>query len=144
MVRSGVLVVGHGSKLEHNRDLVVEMARILDERMEFGPVVAGFMQINRPDIMEGLQALVSKGVDVIYVEPCFLASGIHITEDIPRALGLDKGCGKGTITVDGKEVEVVCCAPIGEDPRLADILADRIREKSRHISVTMNEGANGS
>jgi sirohydrochlorin cobaltochelatase len=129
-MRTGVLVVGHGSKLEHNRDLVIEMARILNERQEFGPVEAGFMQINHPDIIEGIVSLVSKGVDIIYVQPCFLASGIHITEDIPSVLGLEKGSIVGKMMVDGKEVRFICCGPIGTDPRLADILSDRIREQA--------------
>jgi sirohydrochlorin cobaltochelatase len=138
-MRTGVLVVGHGSKLEHNRDLVFEMARILDERREFGPVLAGFMQTNRPDIMEGIRSLVSQGIDTVYVQPCFLASGVHITEDIPSVLGLERDCSKGKITVDGKEVDVICCGPIGKDPRLADILSDRIRERSIQPSRTLNE-----
>ncbi len=127
-MRTGVLVVGHGSKLEYNRDLVIEMTRILNERQQFGPVVAGFMQINQPDIMEGIRLLVSMGVDAIYVQPCFLANGIHITEDIPVVLGLKKGSSRGKMMVEGKEIRLICCGPIGTDPRLADILSDRIKD----------------
>jgi sirohydrochlorin cobalto/nickelchelatase len=125
---TGVLVVGHGSKMEHNRDLAIEMAQILDERGEFGPAVAGFMQINSPDIQEGIRSLMAKGVDSIYVQPCFLASGIHITEGIPGVLGLEKGSSGGKVVIDGKMIELKCCGPIGPDPRLAEILSDRIRE----------------
>ena len=127
---TGVLVIGHGSKLEYNRDLALEMARTLDERKEFGPVVAGFMQINEPDIMQAIRSLMAKGVETIYIQPCFLASGIHITEDIPGVLGLEKGSKGGKLMVDGKVVDLRCCAPIGPDPRLADILTDRIRERA--------------
>jgi sirohydrochlorin cobalto/nickelchelatase len=129
-MRTGVLVIGHGSKLEHNRDLAVEMARILDQRGEFGPAVAGFMQLNEPDILEGIRSLMAKGVQQIYVQPCFLASGIHITKDIPEVLGLKPGSQGGKLVIDGKVIEVKCCSPIGPDPRLAAILADRIRERS--------------
>lgn len=129
-MRTGVLVVGHGSKLEHNRDLAVQMARILDERGEHGPTVAGFMQLNEPDILEGIRSLMARGVDLIYVQPCFLASGIHITKDIPEVLGLEPGSNGGRLVIDGKMVDVKCCNPIGPDPRLADILGDRIRERT--------------
>ena len=128
---TGVLVVGHGSKLEHNRELAIEMARILDERQEFGPVVAGFMQINQPNILEGIRSLMAKGVDSIYVQPCFLASGIHITEDIPGVLGLEKGSSGGKVVIDGKVIELRCCGPVGPDQRLADILTDRIKERAQ-------------
>ncbi len=77
---TGVLVVGHGSSLEHNRKMVISMAERLEEMNEFGPVVACFMNMNHPTIKEGIEMLASKGVDTIYVQPCFLASGIHLTE----------------------------------------------------------------
>lgn len=115
--------------MQYNKDLVVEMAKTLDKKQEFGPVTAGFMQINEPDIIDGLKVLASKGVDTIYVQPCFLASGIHLTEDVPGVLGLGKGKTSGKMTVDGKEVMLRYCGPIGADPRIADILSDRIRER---------------
>jgi sirohydrochlorin ferrochelatase len=130
-MKTGVLIVGHGSKLQFNKDLVVEMARILDKKAEFGPVTAGFMQINTPDIMDGIKVLVGKGVDTIYVQPCFLASGIHLTEDIPGVLGLAKDEKGGKMTVEGKEITLRYCGPIGADPRIADILTDRIRERAK-------------
>jgi sirohydrochlorin cobalto/nickelchelatase len=130
-MKTGVLIVGHGSKLEHNKNLVVEMARILDVKNEFGPVTAGFMQINKPDIMDGIKVLISKGVDTIYVQPCFLASGIHLTEDIPEVLGLKKNHDNGKMIVEGKEISLRYCGPIGADPRIADILTDRIRERAK-------------
>jgi len=128
---SGVLVVGHGSKLEHNRDLVVALARQLNAQGEFGLVEAAFMQLNAPDIPTGMERMVDRGVDIIYVVPCFLAAGVHTTEDIPEELGLGKGRTKGRVRVKGRMVEVRYCLPMGEDPRLVDILADRVRAEMR-------------
>ncbi|QLH74313.1 MAG: sirohydrochlorin nickelochelatase [Methanomassiliicoccales archaeon] len=125
----GVLVVGHGSKLQFNRDLVVHMADVLDRRKEFGPVTAAFMQLNEPTIKQGIEKLVRMGVDEIYVQPCFLASGIHLTEDIPGELGFKKGDTAGSMVVEGKTIQLKYCGPIGADDRIADILADRIRER---------------
>ena len=123
----GVLVVGHGSKMEHNMGLVVSMAKRLQARGDFGPVEAAFMQLNDPDIPTGLANVAAKGADVIYVVPCFLATGIHTTEDIPGVLGFSKGQRSGQVQLDGRKVEVRYCQPMGDDPRLADILADRIK-----------------
>ena len=130
-MKSGVLIVGHGSKLLFNKDLVVHMAKNLDARKEFSPVTAGFMQINEPTIKEGLEALVAKGVDIVYVQPCFLASGIHLTEDIPGELGFSKGQDEGTIKISGKDIKLKYCGPIGNDDRIADILADRIKQRMK-------------
>ena len=111
-------LVGHGSKLEHNCNLALEMARILDEGGEFGPAVAGFMQINEPDILDGIRVLMAKDVELIYVQPCFLASGIHISKDIPEVLGLKEGCKSGTLMIDGKSVEVRCLRPHRSRPEI--------------------------
>ena len=130
-MKTGVLVVGHGSKLEFNKNLVVKMAELLDKKKEFGPATACFMQINEPTIKQGIETLVKKGVDTIYVQPCFLASGIHLTEDIPGELGFKKGDVEGSMMVDGKKVALKYCGPIGDDPRIADILADRVKERMK-------------
>lgn len=130
-MKSGVLIVGHGSKLEYNKNLVTHMADVLDRRKEFGPVVASFMQLNQPDIKTGIALLVKKGVDTIYVQPCFLASGIHLTQDVPGELGFKKGDIEGKMTVDGKTVTLKYCGPIGNDDRIADILSDRIKERMK-------------
>ena len=127
----GVLVVGHGSKLMFNRDLVVHMAELLDKKNVYGPVTAAFMQLNEPTIRQGIEKLVKKGVTEIYVQPCFLASGIHLTQDIPRELGFNKGDVEGGMTIAGKTVTLKYCAPIGADDRIADILADRIEERMK-------------
>lgn len=130
-MKEGVLIVGHGSKLDFNKNLVVKMADVLDKRKEFGPVTAAFMQLNEPDIKTGIANLVKKGVDIIYVQPCFLASGIHLTQDIPGELGFKKGDVEGRMVVGGKTVALRYCGPIGADDRVADILADRIRERAK-------------
>jgi len=128
---SGVLVVGHGSKLEFNKDLVVSAAAKMARTGEFGPVTAAFMQINQPDIKTGIRTLVEQGVDTIYVQPCFLASGIHLTEDIPGEIGLAKGEDATTMEVGGKTVRLLYSDPIGDDDRIAQILADRVRARAR-------------
>jgi sirohydrochlorin cobalto/nickelchelatase len=128
-MKSGVLVVGHGSKLQFNKDLVVSTAAKMAKMKEFGPVTAAFMQLNEPDIKTGIHTLVSQGVDVIYVQPCFLASGIHLTEDIPGEIGLKKGDRETKMRVDGMDIVLRYCDPIGDDDRIAQILADRVRSR---------------
>ena len=128
-MKSGILVVGHGSKLEYNKNLVVSAAAKLGKMKEFGPVTAAFMQLNEPDIKTGIKTLVDQGVDLIYVQPCFLASGIHLTVDIPGEIGLEAGKKETKMNVDGKTVVLRYCDPIGDDDRIAQILADRVRSR---------------
>jgi sirohydrochlorin cobaltochelatase len=130
-MKSGVLVVGHGSKLQFNKDLVVNAANRMAKMNDLGPVTAAFMQLNEPDINTGIKVLVSQGVDLIYVQPCFLASGIHLTEDIPGEIGLKKGERESKMTMDGKTITLRYCDPIGNDDRIAQILADRVRSRMK-------------
>ena len=95
-------------------------------------MTAAFMQLNEPDIKTGIKTLVIQGVDMIYVQPCFLASGIHLTVDIPGEIGLQKGEKETKMTVDGKTVILRYCEPIGDDDRIAQILADRVRSRMKH------------
>lgn len=130
-MKNGVLVIGHGSKLQFNKDLVVSTAVKMAKMNDLGPVTAAFMQLNEPDIKTGIRALISQGVDTIYVQPCFLASGIHLTEDIPGEIGLNNGERETKMTVDGKIVTLRYCEPIGDDDRIAQILADRVRSRMK-------------
>ncbi|WP_019176686.1 sirohydrochlorin nickelochelatase [Methanomassiliicoccus luminyensis] len=125
---NGVLLIGHGSKLQYNKDLVVSTAEKMG-KMNLGPVAAAFMQLNTPTIKEGIKTLVGQGVDDIYIQPCFLASGAHLTEDIPGEIGLKAGDTETKMTVDGKTVTLRYCDPIGDDDRIAAILADRVRTR---------------
>lgn len=128
-MKNGVLVVGHGSKLQFNRDLVIKMAERLANMGDLGPTTAAFMEMNEPDIKTGIRTLVDQGVDIIYVQPCFLASGIHITKDIPAEIGLKEGEKEAKMVVDGRTVVLRYCDPIGDDDRIALILADRVRSR---------------
>src|SRR6266850_7334451 len=66
-VRSGVLVVGHGSRREEaNRD-VRDVARKIGERGPFQLVEAAFLEIEQPDIAEGYKRLVQRGARTITV-----------------------------------------------------------------------------
>lgn len=122
-------MIGHGSKLEENSALVLNLANGLQRTGRFGPVVPCFMQINEPDVPTGLRTLISMGVDVVYVQPCFLAGGVHISKDIPQVLGMEEGSKHGTVNVEGVDVKLRYCQPIGYDERLVDILGDRVKAR---------------
>ena len=55
----------------------------------------------------------------------------HLTEDIPGEIGLEKGETETTMMVDGKRINLRYCEPIGDDDRIAAILADRVRQRAQ-------------
>jgi len=51
--------------------------------------------------------------------------------DIPGEIGLEKGARETRMKVDGKSVTLRYCEPIGDDDRIAQILADRVRSRMK-------------
>ena len=126
MSNEGILVVGHGSKLDFNRETIEYVAESLRGKNGFTMVRAGFMGYNSPTIPEALEMLVEDGAETIYVAPCFLAAGMHTTHDIRRKLDIEEGAWEKRANVNGKDVVLKYCEPIGKDPRITDIMVERI------------------
>jgi sirohydrochlorin ferrochelatase len=120
----GLLVVGHGSSLPYNRQLITDVADMLSRKMPGAVTRIGFMNINKPTIKDGLDSFKGTGVKRIVVFPLFLARGVHTTEDVPGLIGL--GEGQRRIAYDG--FDIVYADPLGADDLLAELSAKRIRE----------------
>jgi len=117
-----MLLVGHGSKLPYNQELVEKTASIIKEKNSDYIVKCGFMNLNTPSIKDSLEAFRTEPIDVLVVVPLFLAKGVHIEKDIPGEIGIPEGTKKGTFTLNGRSIPLVYADPIGSDPLLADLL----------------------
>lgn len=122
---TAVVLIGHGSKLPYNRDVLEELRRRIEMRGIFKVVKVAFMQLNSPSIEETLRTLAKDGMKDIVALPVFLADGAHTTEDIPEKL---KVTFEGAWEEIGRDVNIVYGKPIGVDERIVDILLDRIKE----------------
>jgi sirohydrochlorin ferrochelatase len=123
MERKGMLLVGHGSKLPYNQELVESTGKIVQERHPEYVVKCAFMNMNSPSIEESLNEFKKEKIDALVVVPLFLAKGVHIVKDIPGLIGLPEGAHKGTFAINGREIPLVYAEPIGSDPLLADLMA---------------------
>ena len=117
-----MLLVGHGSKLSYNKELIETTAAIIAGKTDEYLVKPGFMSINAPTVEEQLAAFRREDIDMLVVVPLFLARGIHIEQDIPRLLGLAPGVRTGEFQLNGKTVPLVYANPIGSDPLLAELM----------------------
>jgi len=117
-----MLLVGHGSKLPYNQELVEKTASIIKEKNSDYIVKCGFMNLNTPSIKDSLEAFRTEPIDVLVVVPLFLAKGVHIEKDIPGEIGIPEGTKKGTFTLNGRSIPLVYADPIGSDPLLADLM----------------------
>ena len=120
----GLLVVGHGSSMPHNKELIEDIAARIAKRMPEAEVRVGFMNMNKPTIKDGLDSFDGTGVKKIIVFPLFLAKGVHIKEDIPGLLGLKEGQKRITY----KNYDVVYADPLGSDDLIAELSCRRITQ----------------
>jgi sirohydrochlorin cobaltochelatase len=120
----GLLIVGHGSSLSYNKQLISDVADMLSHKMPGAVTRIGFMNINKPTIKDGLDSFKGTGVKRIVVFPLFLAKGVHTTEDVPGLIGLAEG--EKRITYNG--FDIVYADPLGADELIAELSARRIKE----------------
>lgn len=116
----GVLIIAHGSRQKSTEQTLEKIVALAKEKLPDLPVETAYMEFGLPDIPDGLDRLAAAGVTEATAVPYFLFDGIHIREDIPEALEKYRQDRPGMAITLGR--------PLGEDPRLADVLADRIRE----------------
>jgi sirohydrochlorin cobalto/nickelchelatase len=126
----GILVLGHGSSLPYNRELVESLAQMISRDIS-GPVRTAYLNMNHPNIQEGLKSFAGTNVKKIVALPLFLAHGVHTREDIPKELGVDPQKRRGTLTIGGEEVEVICAEPLGVDECIAALACKRAEEAQR-------------
>ena len=124
----GILAMGHGSNLPHNKEVITKVANMIAEKNPDTIVRIGFMNMNNPTIDEGLEAFENTGVSSIIAVPLFLAHGVHTTEDIPEILGISRENRKRTVKIDGNDVTMFYAEPLGPDPVIADLAYRRAIE----------------
>lgn len=122
-----ILIAGHGSRMMFNKTTIEMQADAL-RRMGHEHVYIGFNESSQPSIENAMQAMADDGIEEVVVLPFFIASGLHMTRDIPPKLGLAAGETSAEVEVGGRRMRVHFEKPLGEDPNLTDILHDRIAE----------------
>ncbi|MDD2473849.1 MULTISPECIES: sirohydrochlorin nickelochelatase [unclassified Methanoculleus] len=122
MSKKGMLLIGHGSKLPYNKELIETTANLIAKKADEYIVKPGFMSLNTPTVEEQLEAFRGEDIDMLVVVPLFLARGIHINRDIPELLGLPEDSRRGEFRLNGRTVPLVYANPIGSDPLLAELM----------------------
>jgi precorrin-8X/cobalt-precorrin-8 methylmutase len=117
----GLILIGHGSKLPHNRENLEKLADILRNRGKFKSVEIAFMIRDTPTIAEAIDAMAKKGVSKMVLVPAFLAPGVHTTQEIPELIGVKEK----QPDLKALGIELVYGEPIGSDERIADILEEK-------------------
>lgn len=121
MDKIGLIIIGHGSKLPHNRENMEKLADILRNRSAFKTVEIAFMVRNKPTIPEAIESLAKKSVSKIVLVPAFLAPGVHTTREIPELIEMKE---KEPLLKE-RGIELVYGEPLGADERIAEIIEEK-------------------
>jgi sirohydrochlorin ferrochelatase len=111
-MNSPVLIAcAHGTRNPTGRRLVAELA-LAARRLRPGlTTTAAFVDVQPPTVADVVAEMASAGRPAVVV-PLLLSGGYHVHVDIARAV--DGGAG------------AVAARPLGPDPRLVDVLHDRL------------------
>ena len=131
--KSGVLVVGHGSRRQEANDDVREAARKIAEWGGFPVVEAAFLEIEHPTIAEGFSRLVESGACKVTVHPYFLSPGRHTRGDLPREVSAVAQCFP--------HVTYQITEPLSAHPLVIEASIERIRETSNQGSGSPTSAA---
>ena len=121
MDKIGLIIIGHGSKLPHNRENLGKLAEILRKRSAFTTVEIAFMIRNKPSIPEAIESLANKGVSTIVLIPAFIAPGVHTTREIPELIEAKE---KEPLLKE-RGISLVYGEPLGSDSRIAEIIEEK-------------------
>lgn len=116
----GILILAHGSREKETEVTLKRVAELTQSKLEDVIIETAYLQFSEVNLEKGLDKLIEQGVVDIKVVPYFLFDGVHIREDIPKEIE--------DYLTDKPNVKITMGETLGDDPRLADILADRIRE----------------
>jgi sirohydrochlorin cobaltochelatase len=132
-----LLIAGHGTGCNANsRKAVERQAELIREMKIYADVHAIFME-ESPRIAECYQIARTKNLVVV---PFFISDGLHVAEDIPVLLGEPERVVKERLAASQptwrnpteKNGRLVWYSPaVGTDPRMADVILERVREAAK-------------
>lgn len=117
-MKTGVVLVSHGSRLPSANEELWRVARLLNREGEYRVVQPAYLEWAEPDVAAGIDICVAKGADRVIVVPYFLLSGTHVRKDLAELAEEAKR--------RHPEVTVLLAKELGMHPVLTDIILDRI------------------
>lgn len=111
----GIVLVGHGSRDPLWRGPIEAVAARLAAAQPDVPARCAYLELQQPDIASAVADLLAAGARRICLVPMFLGTGKHAREDLPQLVE--------RLRKVHPEASFVLQPPVGEDPRVLDLLA---------------------
>jgi len=116
---NGILILAHGSKRQETEQTLNSLVSKVKQKTGEKLVVPAYLQFSEQNLKAGIEQLIDSGANDIKVVPMFLFDGVHVTQDIPEELN--------AIMAKHPGIKIRMSKHLGDDDRIAEIIADRIR-----------------
>lgn len=115
-----IILFGHGSRDPLWRLPMETVAARLRTLAPGTPVRCAYLELQQPELAAAAAELVALGARRLTVVPMFLGAGRHVREDLPQLVE--------ALAANHPGVEFLLQKPVGEDPRLVDLIAKIAQE----------------
>jgi sirohydrochlorin cobaltochelatase len=115
MEGKAIILLGHGSRDPLWRRPLEAVAGRLAQRHVGLAVSCAYLELEQPDLVEAATQLAAGGAQRVTIVPMFLGTGKHARDDLPRLLE--------ALRQAHPAVRFDLQRPVGEDPRVLDLLA---------------------
>jgi sirohydrochlorin cobaltochelatase len=119
--RTGVLVVGHGSREKASNLEFEQLVAQLRTRWPEFDVRHAYVELAEPSLADGMDAI-ARSNDRVIIVPCFLFAAGHVKNDIPLALAAARQKFRGVKFEAGRV--------LGVHPTMAELAFERAFERS--------------
>ena len=119
-----VLIIGHGSSDRRAREAFIFTVQSIKEF--YKSVKFCFLELDNPDIEEGIKSIMENDPRIILIMPYFLHKGTHIKSDVINEIN--------TVLQKYKFGNVFISSHIGVDEKMADLILERAREVENRIA----------
>lgn len=117
---SAILIVAHGSRRAAANADLVELSKLMSDRLPDEIIEIGYLELTEPTIPQGLANCARRGADSVAILPYFLSNGAHVADDLQTF--------RDEFVEAHPTIECVVCPPLGRHPKMMDILIDRLQE----------------
>ena len=118
--QTGLLVMAHGTPLEHANEPVRQMTAWLHAQTRYPLAATAYLDCNAPRIGDAIDSLVAQGARKIVALPYFLHRGRHLRQDLPQRLAAARRRHPALTLLEAPHLDY--------DLRLADVITDRLSE----------------
>lgn len=124
-MKRAVLLVGHGSKLAGSSESINQTIEALRQEEPATLFQAAFLELQSPNIPEGIELCLNQGAEEVIVIPYFVQAGRHVVQDIPRIVSEARA--------RHPEKNILLAEYLGFDPRMVSVIRDRIRQARESV-----------